>query len=44
MPFEDARSHLQDILESIALIEQFVSGMDLEAYRWDRKTQAYLLL
>jgi uncharacterized protein with HEPN domain len=40
MPFEDARSHLQDILESIALIEQFVSGMDLEAYRWDRKTQA----
>jgi uncharacterized protein with HEPN domain len=40
MPFEDARLHLQDILESIALIEQFVSGMDLEAYRWDRKTQA----
>lgn len=40
MPFEDARSHLQDILESIALIEQFVSGMDLDAYRWDRKTQA----
>jgi uncharacterized protein with HEPN domain len=40
MPFEDARSHLRDILESILLIEQFVRGMDLEAYKWDPKTQA----
>ncbi len=32
MPFEDARSHLRDILESIELIEQFVSGMDFEAF------------
>ncbi|MGA2168498.1 MAG: HepT-like ribonuclease domain-containing protein [Terracidiphilus sp.] len=40
MPFEEARSHFGDILESIALIEQFVRGMDLEAYQWDDKTQA----
>jgi uncharacterized protein with HEPN domain len=40
MPFEDARSHLGDILESILLIEQFVAGMDFEAYRCDSKTQA----
>lgn len=40
MPFEDARSHLDDILESIRLVEQFVAGMDLEAYGRDEKTQA----
>jgi uncharacterized protein with HEPN domain len=40
MPFEDARSSLGDNLESIRLIEQFVSGMDLEAYESDDKTQA----
>lgn len=40
MPFEDAKSHLGDILESIALIEQFVMGMDFEAYCQDEKTQA----
>jgi uncharacterized protein with HEPN domain len=40
MPFEDARTHLDDILESIRLVEQFVAGMDLEAYRRDEKTQA----
>ncbi|MGD0734175.1 MAG: HepT-like ribonuclease domain-containing protein [Terracidiphilus sp.] len=40
MPFEDARSHLEDILDSIVLIEEFVFGMDLEAYRLDAKTQA----
>lgn len=40
MPFEDARSHLSDILASIVLIEQFVSGMDFEGYQWDDKTQA----
>jgi uncharacterized protein with HEPN domain len=40
MPFEDARSPLEDILDSIRLIQQFVSGMDLEAYRQDEKTQA----
>jgi uncharacterized protein with HEPN domain len=40
MPFEDAKSHLRDILDSILHIEQFVSGMDLEAYKSDTKTQA----
>jgi uncharacterized protein with HEPN domain len=40
MPFEDARSHLGDILESILRIESFVDGMDFEAYRRDDKTQA----
>jgi uncharacterized protein with HEPN domain len=40
MPFEDARSSLEDILDSIRLIQQFVRGMDLEAYRRDEKTQA----
>ena len=40
MPFRDARSSLGDILASIRLIEQFVQGMDFEAYRHDEKTQA----
>jgi uncharacterized protein with HEPN domain len=40
MPFEDAKSPLEDILDSIRLIQQFVRGMDLEAYRQDEKTQA----
>jgi len=40
MPFEDARSHLEDILESILFIQQFVRGIDREAYCRDEKTQA----
>lgn len=40
MPFEDARSHLVDILQSILSIEQFVLGMDFDAYDRDEKTQA----
>jgi uncharacterized protein with HEPN domain len=40
MPFEDAKSHLGDILQSILLIEQFVMGMDFVAYSLDDKTQA----
>jgi len=40
MPFEDASSHLQDILDSIHSIQQFVRGMDREAYCRDEKTQA----
>lgn len=40
MPFEDAQSHLRDICESIQLIEEFVSGMDLEGFRDDSKTRA----
>jgi uncharacterized protein with HEPN domain len=40
MPFEDARSHFEDILGSIRIIERFVLGMDLNAYRLDEKTQS----
>jgi uncharacterized protein with HEPN domain len=40
MPFDDAKSHLADILESIVFIEQFVLGMDLDSFRWDQKTRA----
>jgi uncharacterized protein with HEPN domain len=40
MPFEDAQSHLRDILQSILFIEEFVSGMDLDAYAEDDKIQA----
>jgi len=40
MPFRDARLLLGDILESIRFIEQFVYGMDLDAYRSDEKTQS----
>ena len=41
MPFEDAGlSHLQDILDSIHAIERFVSGMSLESFAQDEKTQA----
>jgi uncharacterized protein with HEPN domain len=40
MPFEDARSNLEDILASVRLVEQFVDGMNLDSYRRDEKTQA----
>ena len=40
MPFEDARSHFDDILESIRMIEEFVQQMDLATFRLDQKTQA----
>jgi uncharacterized protein with HEPN domain len=40
MPFEDARSHLEDILASVRLIEKFVDGTDFDGYCRDEKTQA----
>jgi uncharacterized protein with HEPN domain len=40
MPFEDVRSHFEDILKNIRDVERFVAGMDFEAYREDDKTQA----
>jgi uncharacterized protein with HEPN domain len=40
MPFKDIRLLLQDILDSIADIEEFVQGMDYAAYLLDSKTQA----
>jgi uncharacterized protein with HEPN domain len=32
--------HLQDILDSIALIDQFLAGMDLDMYAEDFKTKS----
>jgi uncharacterized protein with HEPN domain len=40
LPFDAYPSALQDILESIDLIEQFTSGMDLDAFRSDQRTMA----
>ena len=40
MPFEDARSHLQDILNSIDAVHRFVDGISLASYEKDEKTQA----
>jgi len=40
MPFEDAKSHLEDIRETICLIQEFVAGMNFETFRYDLKTQA----
>jgi uncharacterized protein with HEPN domain len=40
LPFEDQKTLLRDIHQSIALIEEFVRGMDLPTYRRDAKTQA----
>jgi uncharacterized protein with HEPN domain len=38
LPFESSPALLQDILESINLIEQFTSGMNLDTFRADQKT------
>ena len=35
MPFRDNLTHLRDIVEGIELIETFVGGMTLNAYRAD---------
>ena len=40
MPFSAPRIHLQDILDSIGLIDAFVQGMDFEGYKSDLKTQS----
>lgn len=40
MPFRDDATRLHDILESIALIEQFVAGTDFAAYQSDEKTKS----
>jgi len=40
MPFEDARSHFEDILAGIGSIERFIEGMNLETYVGDERTQA----
>lgn len=40
MPFDDAAAHLDDIVNSILLIEKFVRGTNFEDYSEDEKTQA----
>ena len=40
MPFKDPNVSFQDILEAITNIEEFTSGMDLDAFRADPKTGA----
>jgi len=40
LPFREPSLPLQDILDSIKMIEAFTSGMDLEAFRKDPKTIA----
>lgn len=40
MPFKDPNVSFQDILEGINRIEEFTSGMDLDAFRADPKTVA----
>jgi uncharacterized protein with HEPN domain len=40
MPFRDPRQHLEDVLDAIDKIQNFIGTMDLTAYRSDDKTKA----
>jgi uncharacterized protein with HEPN domain len=40
LPFRDDQTHLHDIVESIALIGEFLGDMDFEAYQKDLKTKS----
>lgn len=40
MPFRDVHTHFTDILEAIALIEEFVGTMNFDQYDEDVKTQS----
>ena len=40
MPFSDARRHLEDVLDAINKIDEFIGAIDLIAYRADEKTKA----
>lgn len=40
MSFRDARTHFQDILESIEHIEMFLEEMDFVSYKADLKTKS----
>ena len=40
MPFSDARRHLEDVLDAINKIDEFIGAIDLNAYRADEKTKA----
>jgi len=40
LPFRDDATRLRDIVACIALIEQFVAGMDFQAYQKEEKTKS----
>ena len=40
MPFRNARTHLEDILQSIDHIDDFLAGLDFESYQNDRKIRS----
>ena len=40
MPFRNPRRHLEDVLDAIDKITEFVGAMDLNAYKADEKTKA----
>jgi uncharacterized protein with HEPN domain len=40
MPFRDPRRHLEDVLDAINKIDEFIGAIDLNAYRADEKTKA----
>jgi uncharacterized protein with HEPN domain len=40
LPFNDAQSHLRDILSALDEIQAFIDGMDGEAFQADAKTRA----
>jgi uncharacterized protein with HEPN domain len=40
LPSKDARTHLQDILESIDHIDEFLQDADIDSYLADRKTRS----
>jgi len=40
VPFSDPRQHLQDVVEAIEKINEFIGNMDLSAYEADEKTKA----
>lgn len=40
MPFRDSERHFRDILESIDHIDEFIDGLNFEAYRKDSKTKS----
>jgi uncharacterized protein with HEPN domain len=40
VPFRNAQTHFEDILQSIDHIAEFLAGIDFEGYREDRKTRS----
>jgi uncharacterized protein with HEPN domain len=40
VPFRNARTHLEDILQSTEHIDEFLLGIDFEGYKEDRKTRS----